>query len=127
MKKHKRYIKRNIIRNNGSLLRPSLGLTLGDSYSYSDKTYSITQDGKGYTTYTLVIAEPVGKFWVKDELLSLTYTYNGNEKTVELDRLFALESALFNVSRGDTIKVEVLRGGIEVELSISVNSVTSVS
>lgn len=120
-------IARNIIRNNGTLLRPALGLTLGDSYSYADKTYSITQEGKGYTTYQLEIEEPIGKFWVNDELVSITYTYNDSEITTKLDRLFALESSLFDINRGDTIEVVVLRGGIEVELTISVNSVTSVS
>mgnify|MGYP003324442098 CR=1 FL=1 len=77
--------------------------------------------------YNVELVVHIDPILLNDELLSVTYTYNGNEKTVELNRLFALESSLFNVSRGDTIKVEVLRGGIEVELSISVNSVTSVS
>lgn len=120
-------IARNIIRNNGTLLRPAIGLTLGDGYSYNDKNYEITEKGFGYTTYSLVIDNPTGKFWLNDKFISASYEFNGQSIDVKLNRLFSIESALFNLDRYAEIIFVVDRSGIENELKVKVNSVTSVS
>lgn len=120
-------IAKNIIRNDSNPLKPALGLTIGESYSYYDKTFTITDDGLGYTTYSLIITKSVGKFWVNDELLSLTYKSGGKDITVKLDRLFALDSALFNLDQGSEVSFIVKRGSSQTTLKVTVDSVASVS
>ena len=120
-------IGKNIIRNNSGPIKPALGLTLGDSYSYSGKHFDILENGKGYTTYDMVITKSVGNFWVNDQLISATYNFAGVEQTMELNRLFALDSMLFNLDQGTEVKFKVLRNGSEHTVTVHVDSVVSVS
>lgn len=120
-------IARNIIRNNGTLLRPSLGLTLGTNVTYTGKNYEITDTGKGYTTYDLVIEASTGKFWKNDKLISLTYEYNGKTITAPINRLFTIESHSFNLSKNSTITIRVERGGVEKDITVTIDSVASVN
>ena len=120
-------IAKNIIRNNGVLQKATLGLVLGSNYSYASKNYEVTQDGQGFTTYDLVVTKATGKFWANDKLISLTYEFAGSEKTVELNRLFSIESNVYNLSKQDKIKVVVERGGVQTELEMTIESQTSVS
>lgn len=120
-------IAKNIVRNNSNPLKPSLGLTLGDSYSYTGKNFNITEDGLGYTTYNIVITKSVGKFWVNDELVSITYNYGGKDITTKLNRLFALDSVLFNLDKNSSATVVVKRGNGETSFKITVDSVSAVS
>lgn len=120
-------IARNIIRNGGTLLRPSLWLTLGTNVSYTGKNYQITDTGMGYTTYDLVVESATGKFWRNDKLISVTYEYNGRTITAPLNRLFTLACHNFNLDQGSQVKVRVERSGAEKDLTITIDSVTSVS
>lgn len=120
-------VAKNIIRNNGSLLKPNLGLTLGSNYTYNIKNYVINEDGCGYTTYDLVITKATGKFWVNDKLISMSYEFAGKEVIVELNRQFSLDSNIYNLSKGDKVKFVVERGGGQTEFEITIDTTTGVS
>lgn len=120
-------IAKNIIRNNGTLKKPSIGLVLGNNVSYSNKFYNLTQDGYGYTTYNLYITKSTGSFWTNDKLISVSYEYGGETKTVQLDRLFALESIMYNLDKRSNITFVVERKGAEKTINMTIETVTSVS
>lgn len=120
-------IARNIIRNSGVLQRPTLGLTFGTTYEYVDKGYTVNEDGMGYTTYELTISSLSGQFWANDRLISMTYEYAGETIEARLDRLFSIESHIFNLSKGDKVTFVVERGGVVVEIELTVGSLSSVS
>ena len=110
-------IGKNIIRNNGVLLKPVIGLSLGNTVTYENKNYEIrATDGFGYTTYDLVVSKATGKFSVGDRLESMTYNFGGKEKTVELNRLFSLESNIFNLDKNS--KVTFVVDGDEIEITV---------
>jgi len=118
---------RNIIRNSGVLTKPSLGLSLGNTVSYDSKNYEINADGQGYTTYDLYVTKAVGKFWTNDRLVSMSYEYAGQTIIVEINRLFSIESNIYNLDKRSVVTFVVERSGIETEVSVTIDSVTSVS
>ena len=84
--------------------------------TYNAKYYNINEHGYGYTTYDLVMTKASGKFRYGDTLVSMTYEFEGETVTVELNRLFSLESNIYNLNKGDTIKIAV--EGREFEMTI---------
>jgi len=116
-------VAKNIIRNNGYLLRPALGISLGNNLTYESKYYDVNEEGRGYTTYDLVVTKQTGKFRLGDRLLSMSYEFEGKTKTAELNRLFSLESNIFNLEVGDAVTFKV--DGREFTLTIE--SATKVS
>ena len=116
-------VAKNIIRNNGYLLRPALGISLGNNLTYESKYYDVNEEGKGYTTYDLVVTKQTGKFRLGDRLLSMSYEFEGKTKTAELNRLFSLESNIFNLEVGDTVTFKV-EGR---EFTLTIESATKVS
>lgn len=116
-------VAKNIIRNNGYLLRPALGISLGNNLTYESKYYDVNEEGKGYTTYDLVVTKQTGKFRLGDHLLSMSYEFEGKTKTAELNRLFSLESNIFNLEVGDAVTFKV-EGR---EFTLTIESATKVS
>lgn len=117
----------NLIRNNGVLTKPNLKLSLGTNYTYNSKFYNIREDGFGYTSYKLVLTKAVGDFWVNDKLVSMEYKYQNKTVKIELNRLFSLESNIYNLSVGDKVKFVVERGGVEKEITVTISDATTVS
>ena len=109
-------VAKNLIRNNGQLLKPTIGIALGNNLSYDAKYYNINENGCGYTTYDLVVTKAAGKFRLGDTLVAMTYEFEGKEVTVELNRLFSLENNIYNLKKGDTVKFAV--EGREFEMTI---------
>lgn len=109
-------VSKNIIRNGGALLKPTIGISLGNNLTYNEKYYDINEQGYGYTTYDLVVTKTTGKFRNGDRLISMTYEFEGKTNTVEFNRLFSLESNIYNLKEGDTIKILV--EGREIEIKI---------
>lgn len=120
-------IAKNIIRNNGTLLKPTIGLSLGNNVSYNAKNYEITADGHGYTTYNLYVTKSTGGFWTNDKLVSLTYEFAGESKTIELNRLFSLESVIYNLDKRSNVSFVVERSGNQKTINMTIDSVTAVS
>lgn len=112
-------IAKNIIRNNGTALRPTIGLLLGKGLSYQKKNYEIrSSDGFGYTTYELVVSSSNDYFSDGDVLTSMTYKMeDGTEVNVELNRLFSIESHIFNWKKGTEVTIKV-NGKKEVKITI---------
>lgn len=119
-------VARNIIRNGGVLHKPTIGITYGTNVTATQKYFDPIGDNTGYTTYELSVTKSAGKFWVNDKLVSMKYEYNGEEITVELNRLFSLESNIFNLSKGDTITFVVERGSVETEIHVTIDATTKV-
>ena len=109
-------VAKNLIRNNGQLLKPTIGIALGNNLSYDAKYYNINENGCGYTTYDLVVTKAAGKFRLGDTLVAMTYEFEGKEVTVELNRLFSLENNIYNLNKGDIVKFAV--EGREFEMTI---------
>lgn len=120
-------IARNIIKNTSNPKKANIGLEFAVNYSYANKHYDINEEGLGYTTYDMVVTKAVGGFWVNDKLVSITYEYGQEKKTEKLNRIFTLESVLFNLSKGDKITVVVERGGHNTNVAITVDSEISVN
>ena len=116
-------VAKNIIRNGGKLVKPAIGLSLGNNLTYTSKYYSINESGLGYTTYDLVVSKATGKFRYGDKLVAMTYEFEGKTITVELNRLFSLENNIYNLDVGDTIKFAV--EGREFEMKIESSTVVS--
>ena len=111
----------NILDNNGAVKRALFGVTVAtvDSKAVWDEergrvkiveTLQISDVSKGSIAY--------GKFKVGDYVLSVTI---GGETTV-VERSFHMIDRMLSVRFGDTVKVKVKRGGVEVELSFTFSS-----
>ena len=111
----------NILDNNGAVKRALFGVTVAtvDSKAVWDEergrvkiveTLQISDVSKGRIAY--------GKFKVGDYVLSVTI---GGETTV-VERSFHMIDRMLSVRFGDTVKVKVKRGGVEVELSFTFSS-----
>lgn len=109
-------VAKNIIRNGGELLKPAIGISLGNNISYNAKYYDINEQGYGYTTYDLVVTKATGKFRYGDKLEAISYDFEGKAVIAELNRLFSLESNIYNLDKGDKVKIVV--EGREIDLVI---------
>lgn len=115
---------KNIIRNNGTYKKVDLGLVLGSNLTYSGKNFDVNELGQGYTTYNLIYNQEIEslslKFWNGDVLKTMEYTnYAGETVVVKLNRLFSLESNVFNIKPNTEVIITVERSGIDKTIKLT--------
>ncbi len=114
-------VAQNIIRNSGTLKRPEIGLELLTTYQWKDKTVDLdTETGRLRTTYTSYMRTNSGSFVQGDELLELSYTFEGRTVVAKITHINTIESHLYNLSVGDELTVKVKRGMITKSITVTI-------
>lgn len=121
-------VAQNIIRNSGTLKRPEIGLELLTTYQWRDKTVDLdTETGKVRTNYTSYMRTTSGKFIQGDELLELSYTFEGRMVVAEITHINTIESHLYNLSLGDELTVKVKRGLLTQSITVTVSEQSDIA
>lgn len=122
-------VAKNIIRNNGALKKPNIGLAYGKTYEWKEKTMNISDtDGRLRTTYSIKMLQSSGKFLVSDEIISVSYTLkNGTKVEDNLDHMSSIESHIYNWEKDMVVSFRVKRAGIERTIDVTVNELIDVA
>ncbi len=122
-------VAKNIIRNDGTLKKPNIGLSYGKTYEWKEKSISISDaDGRFRTNYSLKMLQSVGKFLVADEIISVSYTLqNGNIVEDVLDHMSSIESHIYNWDKNMTISFKIKRAGITRTIDVMVDETIDVA
>lgn len=119
-------VAQNIIRNDGSLLMPNIGLVYGKNYTWESKSMGVDENGLR-TQYSLVLTTSSNGLLAGDKLLSVSYSFAGANISTQLDHISSIESHIFNWKVGTEVTFKVLRAGIEKTVKITVEDTTALT
>ncbi len=127
-------VAKNLMRNNGVLKKPDIGLNLvwvnkygylEGSYDYTPLNLSVTEDG-ARALYSIEIIKNSGQFQSGDKLVSLSYSFGGQTITDNIDHISSIDSHIYNWSVGTEVTFVVERLGSKKTIVVNVNSVTNI-
>ncbi|MBQ7579283.1 MAG: trypsin-like peptidase domain-containing protein [Clostridia bacterium] len=112
----------NILRNDGTPMAVSVGLTFK---SGAEQDYIEPETGRSIqtVTYTASASAVLSGCMQDDKVVSFSYDYNGSRVTVDVKSVYDFDDHMFNITPGEYVTFNVLRGGANKTINLRAISV----